>query len=325
MNQFKDYKKNVQSTIADLEQSMEKLKTLENSFLEQEEALWVISEFANDWEYWQALDGSYKYVSPSCTKITGYQPKDFYANQMLLEDIIAAKDWHRWLEHNHTMIAEDEVEPLEFEIRTKNGKIKWIQHVCQPVVNSKGENIGIRGSNRDISSLKELQEELKHVAGHDHLTGLANRALLMEHLEQTMKRAERDRSIFVIAFIDLDNFKDINDTYGHIAGDEVLKRVAQDLKTFVRKDDIIARFGGDEFVGIFKINYQDDVHQIKEKMIKAINTEIVCYKFEITFSLSVGMSVYPADGTTIDKLLNHADKEMYIMKGKNKELTASNS
>ena len=314
MQVFKDYKKNIQSTVTDLQHLMSELKNLENAFLEHEETLWVISEFANDWEYWEAPDGSYRYVSPSCQKITGYLPDDFYENKNLLEDIIVSGDWHRWLEHAHTMITEHEVEPLEFEIRTKEGKTKWIQHVCQPVLNSAGENLGVRGSNRDISSLKELQEELKHMAGHDDLTGLANRALFMEHLEQTLKSAERDRSNFIVAFIDLDKFKVINDTYGHFAGDEVLKRVADDLQKVVRSDDIIARFGGDEFVGIFKVNVQGDVERIKAKILNTINTKIACYQLEIVFSLSIGMAIYPADGTTVDKLMSKADKSMYEMK-----------
>ena len=319
MQLFKDYKKNIQTTVADLEHLMTELKDVENAFLEYEEALWVISEFANDWEYWQSPSGVYRYVSPSCQAITGYLPEEFYENKNLLEDIIVSGDWHRWLEHAHSMIDEHEVEPLEFEIRTKDGQTKWIQHVCQPVLNTAGENLGIRGSNRDISSLKSLQEELKHMAGHDHLTGLANRALFMEHLEQTLKSAERERSNFIVAFIDLDKFKSINDTYGHFAGDEVLKRVALDLKKVVRNDDIIARFGGDEFVGIFKVNVQDDVERIKAKIVETINTEIVCFHLEIVFSLSVGMAIYPADGKTADALMTKADKAMYAMKALNSE------
>jgi diguanylate cyclase (GGDEF)-like protein/PAS domain S-box-containing protein len=317
MQGFESYKRDIQSTVAGLQHLMTELKTLENAFLTHEEVLWVISEFANDWEYWQAPDGSYKYVSPSCEKITGYLPNDFYQDKNILEDIIVSGDWHRWIEHAHTMITEKEVEPLEFEIRTKGGKTKWIQHVCQPIINSSGENLGIRGSNRDISSMKELQDKLKHMAGHDDLTGLANRALFMEHLEQTLRSAERDRSNFIVAFIDLDKFKTINDTYGHFAGDEVLKRVAADLRKVVRKDDIIARFGGDEFVGIFKVNVQDDVERIKEKILDTINTDIVCYHLEIIFSLSIGMAIYPSDGTTIDVLMNKADKAMYAMKERN--------
>jgi diguanylate cyclase (GGDEF)-like protein len=183
---------------------------------------------------------------------------------------------------------------------------------------SDGKNIGIRGSNRDISELKTLQEKLKHVAGHDHLTGLANRFLFLEHLQQSIKEAQRNNSMFIVAFIDLDGFKEINDQYGHDVGDHVLKRVANDLRGVIRKNDIVARFGGDEFVGIFQISSKDDVSTLKGKILKKISNEIECYLYQITIRLSVGMSVYPTDSRDIDTLLKIADDSMYAMKQKNK-------
>ena len=253
MMKFEAHKKQVKQTISALQIMIEKLRATEESFLEQQETLWFISEFSNDWEYWQGKDGTYQYVSPSCENVTGYTADEFYCNPDLLQKIIAPADWQKWKEHSHTMAENGIVEPIEFEIHTKDGRQKWIHHVCRAVQNSKGENVGIRGSNRDISELKALQRKLEHVAGHDPLTGLANRSLFMEHLKQLLKEAKRQKSMFVVAFMDLDGFKDINDQYGHDAGDHVLKRVAEGLNSTVRKDDIIARFGGDEFVGIFHI------------------------------------------------------------------------
>ncbi len=89
------------------------------------------------------------------------------------------------------------VGPIEFEIHARDGRPKWIYHVCRAVQNSKGENTGIRGSNRDISDLKALQGKLEHVAGHDPLTGLANRSLFMEHLKQILKEAKRQKSVLL--------------------------------------------------------------------------------------------------------------------------------
>jgi two-component system CheB/CheR fusion protein len=179
--------------------------------------------------------------------------------------------------------------------------------------------MGIRGSNRDITDLKKVQKRLQHVAGHDELTGLANRSLLLEYLEQSLKEAKRNQDMFAVAFIDLDGFKNINDTYGHDAGDHVLKKVAHNLQNNLRADDIIARFGGDEFVGVFAINKALDVTTLQKKIFDQINTHIDCKTFKITIELSVGISIYPIDGTTVDALLSKADNEMYIMKAKNKE------
>ncbi|MEN8258897.1 MAG: sensor domain-containing diguanylate cyclase [Thermodesulfobacteriota bacterium] len=318
MKDFDAHKKEIHSAISSLQVVTDKLKDLEESFLKQEETLFVIAEFANDWEYWQGVAGDYKYVSPSCQLITGYSPNDFYQDKDLLKKIIVQADWQKWQDHSHTMSRENVVEPLEFEIRTKTGIAKWIHHVCRTVTNSRGDILGVRGSNRDISKFKALQEQLQHVAGHDYLTGLANRSLFLEHLQQRLKDAKRHGDMFLVAFIDLDGFKDINDTYGHDAGDHVLKRVAAELEKTLRKDDIVARFGGDEFVGIFKISTKADVDTIKDKIIGKIRREITCYKFKITIQLSIGMSVYPQDGVSMDQLLNKADDEMYAMKARNK-------
>lgn len=318
MNILENHRKQVQSTIAEMQDLIEKLRIMEEAFLKQEEALFVISEFAYDWEYWQDKNGDYQYVSPSCESVTGFTPDDFYQNSNLLQKIIVEKDWQKWLDHSHTMVENGKMAPLEFEICTKHRETKWIHHVCRTVRNSEGKYIGLRGSNRDISDLKALQEKLKHVAGHDHLTGLANRSLFLEHLKQNIKEAQRNSSMFIVSFIDLDGFKEINDQYGHDVGDHVLKRVASDLQQILRKDDIVARFGGDEFVGIFQVSSKDDAATLKKKILKKISNEIVCYLYQITIRFSVGMSVYPTDSRDMDSLLKIADDKMYAMKQKNK-------
>jgi diguanylate cyclase (GGDEF)-like protein/PAS domain S-box-containing protein len=318
MKPFDIHKKQIRSTITDLQTTIEKLRFLEESFLAQEEALFVISEFAYDWEYWQDITGNYKYVSPSSEGVTGYAPNDFYKDPNLLQDIIVPDNWQKWKEHRHTMAKGGKVDPIEFKIHARDGEIKWIHHVCRTVFNNAGENIGIRGSNRDISDLKRLQDKLQHVAGHDPLTGLANRSLFIEHLTHSLAEAARKGWMLVVAYIDLDDFKRINDTLGHQAGDQVLKRVAMDLKKTMRQEDIIARFGGDEFVGLFHVSSHADAEALKKKILDQIGTEIVCDTFQINIQLSIGMSVYPTDSTVVDTLFKIADKEMYAMKQRNK-------
>lgn len=320
MTSFEIHKHQVRSTIAALQAMIEKLRVIEESFLSQEEALFVISEFAYDWEYWQDSAGNYKYVSPSCESVTGYAPKDFYQDPNLLQEIIVPEDWQQWKEHHHTMAENGKVEPLEFKIRSRDGETKWIHHVCRTVFNNAGETIGIRGSNRDISDLKALQEKLKNMAGHDPLTGLANRSLFLEHLAHSMAEAARLGWTLVLVYIDLDGFKQINDTYGHEAGDPVLKRVAGDLKKTLRQEDILARFGGDEFVGLFHVGSRADTDALKKKIFEHIGSEIVCDKFQINIRLSIGMSVYPRDSADINTLFKIADQEMYAMKARNKAL-----
>ena len=318
MHKFFHHREQVEETIRQLRESVNKLHLLEKEYLEQEEKLFVISEFANDWEYWQATDGHYKYVSPSCEIVTGYSSQEFYDDPDLLKKIIAFSNWEKWEEHNCSMVREGKVDPVEFKIHTKDGKSRWIQHICQTVIGKNGESHGIRGSNRDITELKILQEKLTHMAGHDLLTGLPNRNLFMEHLDQSIKEARRNGKRFAVVFIDLDDFKDINDTHGHEAGDTVLQKLAQMLIGVTRENDIVARLGGDEFVGIFDVRHNEDIDVIKKRISVNVNNSIHYSDCDITIYFSLGVSLYPVDGTTRDKLLKKADQEMYQQKRINK-------
>ncbi len=141
------------------------LKTLENQLAEDEEQCRLVAEFAYDWEYWQDIDGNFIYVSPSCTNITGYRPEEFFADKDILKKIIFPEDLHNWETHAHTKLSEGEVEPMEFRIIKKDGEMRWIHHVCRTVYSKDGENRGIRGSNRDITDTKAIQEELKVLKG----------------------------------------------------------------------------------------------------------------------------------------------------------------
>lgn len=318
MPEFSHHRRRITETIDKLQDLLNRLEIMEKEYQEQEETLFVISEFANDWEYWQDPSGRYKYVSPSCESVTGYSPDEFYTDPNLLEKIIDRRNWDKWKAHSHSVEQNDRVEPLEFKIRTKEGKSRWIHHICRTVVGKDGENLGIRGSNRDITELKELQERFKQLAGHDLLTGLPNRSLFLEHLEQTIKKARRNRTMFAVVFIDLDDFKEINDTYGHQAGDTVLKKLAATLAGASRENDIVARLGGDEFVGLFDLKQETDVHVIREKIFGTLPRAIHCSTYDIMIHYSLGMSIYPLDGKELDTLLKKADQAMYRQKKQNK-------
>jgi len=131
--------------------------------------------------------------------------------------------------------------------------------------------------------------------------------------------------MFAVVFIDLDDFKDVNDTHGHEAGDAVLKKLAQTLTGMTRENDIVARLGGDEFVGLFDVQHETDVDIIKKKLFASILKDIHCPTYNVTIHYSLGVSVYPTDGTSIDTLLQKADQAMYLEKEKNKAARRKNS
>lgn len=167
----------------------------------------------------------------------------------------------------------------------------------------------------EIERHQESERNLSYLARHDSLTHLPNRMLANELIEQALRSAERQDSKLALLFVDLDNFKDINDSMGHAAGDDFLKQVADRLRAAVRKGDIVCRQGGDEFlVGLIDVNVSDDISDIAEHRLAGIAQPFVVRDSEILASCSIGIAVYPHDGTDFEELLRHADLAMYEAK-----------
>ena len=169
----------------------------------------------------------------------------------------------------------------------------------------------------DISERKAKEAQLWHIAHHDALTGLPNRTLFNDRIEQLIKQAARSSGQFAVLFYDLDRFKPVNDRYGHEIGDKLLKAVADRLKMHVRETDTVTRLGGDEFVVLLAgINGPEVAEQMLEKTVAAICQPCMIDGHAIELGVSAGMSIYPDHGTDADALIKHADAAMYHMKGR---------
>ena len=167
----------------------------------------------------------------------------------------------------------------------------------------------------EVSERKHSELRMQHMATHDALTGLANRTLLSDRLQQAVASAERNQGVIAVLFIDLDNFKQINDTLGHDAGDEVLRRVAAKVSVLLRKSDTLSRLGGDEFVLLLpSVGHRDDAMVIAEKIIFALSQPMEIGEVAFTVTPSIGISAYPADGLDAQTLLKNADIAMYRAK-----------
>ena len=158
----------------------------------------------------------------------------------------------------------------------------------------------------------EMTVRLFHLANHDALTGLANRNLLSDRLNHAISQTARQKGKLAVLFLDLEKFKDVNDTYGHDAGDDVLRCVAERLQTCVRTGDSIARLGGDEFVLVLEnITSQEDVDHVMEKIKLDFEQIFEVNSHSIRLGISIGSAIYPEDGTDMDTLINHADSSMF--------------
>lgn len=162
--------------------------------------------------------------------------------------------------------------------------------------------------------LEKLSEKLKHQASHDELTGLLNRRAFFQHLESAISLAQRQQSKLALVYIDLNNFKTINDTYGHSVGDQLLIHISSRIKHHLRGYDALARLGGDEFVILFQSIGNDDIQSLADRIHDAVSESITVENQRLTPSLSQGVAVYPEDGITPETLLHHADLQMYANK-----------
>ena len=171
----------------------------------------------------------------------------------------------------------------------------------------------------DVTLRKNMEERLRELAHFDKLTGLPNRALFLDRLQQAATRSKRERTRFALLFVDLDGFKAVNDGYGHDTGDALLQIVAQRLNECVRESDTVARMGGDEFT-IILLNMLDarNASPIAEKIISSLSQPVVIGEHECHIGASIGISVFPDDGDDVATVLSHADGAMYEVKRRGK-------
>lgn len=195
-------------------------------------------------------------------------------------------------------------------------KMKYVvEETATPLLDRLGTVVGAVAVFRDVTEAQQLTEQLIHAADHDVLTGLPNRNLLKDRTRQAIARARRQHGSFALLFVDLDEFKAVNDTMGHASGDALLVDVAKRLSDCVRAEDTVARFGGDEFVVLLdNLTHQSQVEAIANKILRTLREPFQLSATSATVGASIGCSLYPRDGLDAESLLCHADTAMYRAK-----------
>ncbi len=420
-----------------IEERMASLQEANEALAESKEKYRILAEYSPNWEYWIDPQGHYLYVSPACQDVSGYSAVDFVGDPDLMRKIIHPDDLAIWDAHDEQQPSPDGHHLPNFRIRARDGSERWIEHICQPVVDARGRFLGSRGSNRDITSRVRAEEELhlaatvfattseavmvvdatnrvltvnpafteitgfsqEETAGHepvmlpadpsdpepyrhlwaavnstgrwqgeitsrrkdgrefiawatvstvyredasvhrrvvlfsditekkkvdnliwtqanyDHLTRLPNRRLFNDRMEREVRKAQRNGTTVGLLFIDLDRFKEVNDTQGHEIGDLLLIEAASRIRQCVRDYDTVARLGGDEFTVILsELHGGSEIGRIAQDIIDRLSEPFLLAHQEHFVSASIGIAVFPEDGLTISELIKHADQAMYLAK-----------
>jgi diguanylate cyclase (GGDEF)-like protein/PAS domain S-box-containing protein len=218
------------------------------------------------------------------------------------------KLWHR-------LVTEHEDMACEARLVATNGSISWAYIQATSLHSKEGKLLGFLGSLSDISELKKAQIQMENLAFYDPLTGLANRRLFKNRLAKSVKSVQRTNSSIALLFLDLDQFKRINDTLGHDIGDALLKEIARRLDNNVRENDTVCRIGGDEFtILLIDVNNTNDVRIVAEKILLSLARPFMLNGQEIMSTVSIGITMTPEDSIEPNTLMKNADLAMYRAK-----------
>ncbi|MFC5526168.1 EAL domain-containing protein [Rhodanobacter ginsengisoli] len=214
----------------------------------------------------------------------------------------------------HGRVMKGESAILEFEIVGCKGTRRWLETHAAPMRDAQGEIVSLLGISRDITERKYSEERIQYLANFDALTGLPNRNLLADHLQYAISLVKRTNGNLAVIFIDLDRFKDINDTLGHSVGDAFLIEVGARLKRVLRESDTASRLGGDEFILILPDTDAQGAATIVEKLLEAISQPYQVEQYALIVTASIGIAIYPHDGENLETLSRSADTAMYRAK-----------
>ncbi len=280
-----------------------------------------------DWtynlEYWIGPDGRPIYVSPSVERVTGYTADEVTANPGLLDLIVDPADAQAWAAHVQRFIHAQESGSSELNLRIvrRNGERRWVSHFCRAVFDDAGRYMGRRVTVRDITEQRRAEEQIRELAYYDPLTRLPNRRLLMDRLGQALVASERNGQYGAIVMLDLDHFKELNDTRGHESGDRLLVEVAARLCAAARVADTVARLGGDEFIVMVEELGRDletaesEVAQIAEairaRLAQAYDAD-GAEPFDV--SASLGVTLFRGREVSAEVCIKQADIALYQAK-----------
>lgn len=269
---------------------------------------------SSDW-YWEQ-DAEFRFTLIRGTRQSElFDPVNHSIGKQRWDLDIQGVDEQRWTAHRATLEAHQPFSDFTYQLRTPNGELRWVSVTGHPVHDDAGHFSGYHGVGTDITENVRRQERYHHLAHHDTLTGLPNRRLMTDRLDQATALAKRNLNRVAVMLLDLDNFKIINDTDGHSAGDQVLITVAERLRSLIRETDTLSRLGGDEFVILLPaIEHAEAAEQVASKITAILTQALDIDQRKYLLGVSIGIAIYPDHTAAPDKLLSLADSAMYQAK-----------
>ncbi len=290
------------------------VKEREAALRASEERFRQFAEAASDWFWEFDAEQRFTYVSERIRSVLGMQAERMLHNRP--DDIVP--DMHEqagWPAYRDAIAARRPFRDFVVRFVAHDGNERHVKVSGVPVLDGDGALLGYRGTGTDITERTRAEARVQHLAHHDALTGLPNRTLFHDRFRQALAQAERSGSEVAILLIDLDHFKDINDTFGHDAGDFLLCRVTERLADCIRKTDTVARMGGDEFAIVLTgLRQPADASHVAQTIVESLSEPIAFHGQNLCVGASVGVTIYPSDDTEPDLLLRNADVALYQAK-----------
>lgn len=290
-------------------------KQMEETIRQSEERYRTIIEEMEEWYFETDLAGKLLYFNDALVRVLGYSPKELAL--LDFRTLIKQEEGRIFKIFQQVYETGKSIRNQPHEVVRLDGKISIAEFSIFPKHDQDDNIVGFRGVGHDITERKRAEQELSHIATHDPLTGLPNRMLFIDRLKMGLAQAKRNRKKLAVLMLDLDRFKNVNDTLGHMVGDKLLIEIGHRLTRSLRKSDTVARLGGDEFIILLPDTGEiKGAAEVAEKILNVFKEPFVCDGHKIISGTSIGIAIYPDDGEDADSLLKNSDTAMYIVKTK---------